>query len=155
MIMATCLPTIKSTSIVPSPAPGVELSDSFTATRQGTIFLVIDDEEGVRAVMARMLGRMGYIVAVAPDGASGLELLAGGLDGLRGIFLDVTVSGSSGEALIQQIQAQHPGIPIILMSGYSVEDIAQHYPESSLHCFLQKPFTRSSLQAALAAVFAL
>jgi FixJ family two-component response regulator len=51
----------------------------------------------------------------------------------------------SGLELSEQLQARHPGIKSLFMSGYTADVIAHHGVLHEGVCFLQKPFTRESL----------
>ncbi|MBN8510822.1 MAG: hybrid sensor histidine kinase/response regulator, partial [Burkholderiales bacterium] len=63
-------------------------------------------------------------------------------------------AGMRGTALARQARARRPGLPVLLMSGYSSELLAADrdvVPEAEL---LRKPYTREQLAAAIARVTA-
>ncbi len=101
--------------------------------------LVVDDDAIVRAVLRRILQRAGFAVQLAEDGEAGLAALAA--QDVAVILLDLTMPGLSGRGLCASIQAAHPGIPLVLMSGFSEESIVKGFAEFTLAGFLQKPFT--------------
>lgn len=117
----------------------------------GTI-LVVDDEAGVRTVLTRYLERMGFSVITAESGLVALDRLAGGIPKLRGMLIDLTMPGMSGDQLATHVRRIYPGTPIMLMSGYRAEEIAAQYAELELKGFLQKPFRYDTLHAALVAM---
>jgi CheY-like chemotaxis protein len=107
--------------------------------------LVVDDDELIRAMIARGLERLGYRVLVA---ASGYEAL--GLVDAAGVTVDLLVSdvvmpGLGGRALADALRRRRPGLRVLFMSGHVAErvDAAAH----PARAFLQKPFTLARLGA--------
>lgn len=120
---------------------------------QRSTVLVVDDDEGMRVVTAQMLRRLDYNVVVAEDGPTALSYLQHKDDFFIAAIVDLVMPGMSGKTLIGHIQAVRPDLPIILMSGYSAEEISkQHIP--GFQAFLQKPFMRHTLAATLENVIA-
>lgn len=118
------------------------------AAAQGTI-LVVDDDGAARAAARRLIGLLGYAVQAAPDGASALSMLAGGVPGLRCVLLDLVMPELRGDAVARAIEVRWPGLPVILMSCHSADEIAG--PDGICTAvFLPKPFTLEMLKAALA-----
>lgn len=144
---AAQVPAAPDAPLTSAPAPAAS-----AATAQGTL-LVVDDEEGVRDMIARMLEQLGYNAVVAASGQAALALLEAGIPDLCGVILDLTMPGMGGEAVSQAIQAIRPGTPIILMSGYSAEEATRQYQGPGLRDFLQKPFRREELAVALTSIF--
>lgn len=138
-------------STTPASPPAPTKAQPAAPPARGTL-LVIDDEEGVREMIARMLERLGYRAVVATSGQVALALLEAGIPDLRGVILDLTMPDMGGEAVARAIQSRRPGTPIVLTSGYSAEEAARQYHGPSLRSFLQKPFRREELEAALAAI---
>lgn len=104
--------------------------------------LVVDDEEPVRRLIARMLAETGCRVMEAESGRAALALLAGPVAvGL--VVSDIAMPGITGEALAARIGERWPAVPILLMSGQ-----AGPHPSFS-GVFLPKPFTRDALLAAV------
>jgi CheY-like chemotaxis protein len=115
---------------------------------QGTI-LVIDDESEVRSVIAKMIERMGFRVEVAASGIQGIANIKSGISDLRTVLLDLTMGEMNGIEVAEAIQAMLPTLPIILMSGYSAEDIHPQDNRIALYSFIQKPFSYKTLEAML------
>lgn len=119
-----------------------------TQAERGSI-LVIDDEEFVRTVTTRLLERLNFTVYTAYDGVMGLKRLREGIAGLEVVLLDLTMPHMRGDAVARAIQTLRPGLPVILMSGYSTDEIAEQYADLELAGFLQKPFTIEALRLVL------
>lgn len=111
----------------------------------GTV-LVIDDEEGVRSLIARMLERLGFTVMLAPDGKIGVDYFRTHADSIIGVLLDLTMPRMNGEQTLHALRRIRPDVRVILMSGYSEEDATGRFEEEHLAGFLQKPFTFDELR---------
>lgn len=111
--------------------------------------LLIDDEPAVREIAVRLLRRLGLTVHSAPDGQSGINMLREGLPGVVGVLVDMTMPHMSGDEVAHVIQQIRPGIPVVLMSGYSADDLAVRQVAQGVQGFLQKPFTVESLRTVL------
>jgi DNA-binding NtrC family response regulator len=110
--------------------------------------LVVEDEEGVRAVVQAALERVGYRVTTATNGMEASRLLAEQEFGL--VLTDVLMPDKDGIEVISELRRDHPNLPIIAMSGGGrlprdgYLTIARHL---GAHAILQKPFTIDQLVA--------
>ncbi len=77
--------------------------------------LVIDDDEGLRAVVRRILERAGHKVLEAGDGEAGIELQREQPADL--VLTDIYMSGKGGLPTIQQLRQEWPMLKIIAISG--------------------------------------
>jgi len=77
--------------------------------------LVIDDEEDVRITLKEILRRGGYDVEVAADGKEGLEKLR--CSDVDLVITDVIMPGIDGVAILNHVRQEHPGKPVIVISG--------------------------------------
>ncbi|MFX5157751.1 response regulator, partial [Acinetobacter baumannii] len=73
--------------------------------------LYIDDDAGLRRLVVRDLGRHGYAVTAAADGAEGVRLAAGG--GFAAICLDHYMPGQDGLETLVQLRALPDPPPVI------------------------------------------
>ena len=104
--------------------------------KQFTI-LTIDDEENIRNGLADNFELEGYAVKQAADGKSGLELVnAGGIDL---VITDLRMDGISGEEVVQKVATEHPGIPVIVLTGHGSIDDATAAIKAGAFDFLTKP----------------
>ncbi len=103
--------------------------------------LVVDDENQIRDICARVLGKLGYAVTTAADGREAIAALMGGLAPSL-ILTDVVMPGMGGLELHAELEARWPGVSTVLMSGYSA-DVA--LAGTSSVPFLLKPFTATEL----------
>jgi signal transduction histidine kinase/ActR/RegA family two-component response regulator len=110
--------------------------------RRATL-LVVDDEPVVRSLTARLLEGEGFTVVVAENGAVALRQLAERPD-IEVVLLDLTMPVMSGEVALAQIRWRHPGVRVILTSGFNAESTAAVPLADG---FLQKPYSSEELVA--------
>lgn len=88
------------------------------AGRSGRILLV-EDNDDVGAFAAILLGELGHEVTRARSGKAALELAR--QDRFDAVFSDVVMPGMSGLELADALARDHPGLPVVLTTGYSDE----------------------------------
>ncbi len=117
-----------------------------TAMGHETILLV-EDDEAVRAVAERALGRFGYRVLAASRGEDAVRI-AGEHDGAIDLLLtDIMMPGMNGVEVAASVARARPGIRVFFMSGFADQDLVrQGLLQPGTH-FLQKPFTPQELAA--------
>jgi two-component system, cell cycle sensor histidine kinase and response regulator CckA len=113
-------------------------------TGHGTILLV-EDEEGLRALNARGLQSRGYTVIQAGNGVEALEELErqGGQVDL--VVSDVVMPEMDGPTLMKELKKRIPDIKIIFVSGYAEDAFEKSLPDAQDFEFLPKPFTLKQL----------
>ena len=104
--------------------------------------LLVEDEALVRELAARALREYGYKVLEAQDADSALRFMD--LPNLGIVVSDVVMPGRTGDDLSMEFARRRPGLPVLLMTGYS-EALLQR-PVDQAH-LLRKPFTPSDLIA--------
>jgi two-component system cell cycle sensor histidine kinase/response regulator CckA len=114
-------------------------------TGQGTILLV-EDEEGLRALNARGLSSRGYTVLEASNGVEAIEVLEqeGHVDL---VVSDVVMPEMDGPTLLKELRRRDPKVKIIFVSGYAEEAFSKNLPSQEQYAFLAKPFTLKQLVA--------
>jgi CheY-like chemotaxis protein len=115
---------------------------------QGTV-LVIDDEPVVRQVIQRLLTQIGFTVLTAPTGAAGIAQLESASGPVACVVLDITMPDMANSDIIQRARSIDAAIPILLMSGYSHDDVAAVLDSTARIDFLAKPFTLDTLRNSL------
>lgn len=108
-----------------------------TLPLNGTI-LVVDDDDPVRVMLARLLRTQGYTVLQAAHAAEARALLDSGRPDL--VISDIVMPGESGIELRRGILERWPELPVILISGYSAEGPAEFAARTPNTIFVQKPF---------------
>ena len=114
----------------------------------GTV-LVVDDEEPVRVTAAQMIMFFGFQAHQAGSGQQALDLRRDESRRFDLVLLDLTMPGMDGFVTFKAIRQLRPDQPIVVFSGYSVQDAKQRFAGQNLNGFLQKPFGIESLGAVL------
>ena len=117
-----------------------------------TKVLLVDDEEGLRSLMAIALEHAGCTVFQASDGEEGMAQFRRHGDEIDVVVLDLTMPRMGGDEVFRRIRASRPDMHIILCSGYSEEDISRQFNGLGLSGFIEKPFTPSELIEKIGAV---
>ena len=112
----------------------------------GTI-LVVDDEEHIVKVCARLLQKSGYEVLTAAGGKQAVELVRQHGAKISVVVLDMTMPEMSGRQTYEAMRKIMPGIKVLLCSGCSMEGHAQALLDSGCNGFIQKPFEAADLAA--------
>jgi two-component system, cell cycle sensor histidine kinase and response regulator CckA len=134
-----CFPRVEleeGTSDQPAPPTG--------STRGSETILLVEDEEAVRSVAARVLGNQGYTVVQAANGEEALERLDELGAKIDLILTDVVMPDMGGLELAGRLRERRPDLKVLYMSGYAEGDKLQPKMNSE-HSFLQKPFSAESL----------
>jgi CheY-like chemotaxis protein len=116
------------------------------------LVLIVDDEPTVRSVAARMVEHVGFTTLQASDGVAGVDLFRANADSIACVLLDVSMPGINGAQALQMMRAIRPDAPIVLMSGYAGEELAERFAQLRPDGFLYKPFDIAELKACLEGV---
>jgi len=111
--------------------------------------LIVDDEPYVRDLMHGMIETMGLEVIEAEDGAAGLDAFRLKETEIKLCVLDLTMPGIGGAELLSRIREISSEVPVMLISGYSQQEIRNRGLESPNVNFLQKPFTFKQFKSAI------
>jgi CheY-like chemotaxis protein len=125
---------------------------SETPLRRGNErILLVDDEELVLAVEARLLGNLGYRIVTARSGTEALEILSRSCEKFDLIVTDQNMPNMSGQQLAEAVADNHPALPVILVTGYPIEKLPS--TPKSLRQILRKPVSREQFSGALRDAF--
>jgi CheY-like chemotaxis protein len=116
--------------------------------------LVVDDEAMIREVLSQHLADAGYDVLGAGSGAEALALAA--TQTMDGLITDLSMPGMNGLAVIRGLQARHPGLPAVLLTGYAGDEtaLAMNGAMSGTFSLLRKPVSEVQLIDRLRALLA-
>jgi len=107
--------------------------------------LVVDDDDPVRVMLARLLRTQGYAVLQAANAAQARDILVRQRPDL--VISDIVMPGESGIELRRTILEGWPDLPVILISGYSAEGPAEFAARTPGTIFVQKPFAADTFLA--------
>ncbi|HKG92009.1 MAG TPA: response regulator, partial [Gemmatimonadaceae bacterium] len=117
--------------------------------RNAATVLVVEDEDAVRGLVVRVLSRHGYRVLEARDAREALAASAAYPDRIHLVLTDVIMPGSNGAQLARELTVRRPGIQVLLMSGYSDDELVRRGLRDPGTAFLQKPFLPDALVRAV------
>lgn len=101
--------------------------------------LIIDDEAGIRTVLAEILEDEKYRVFTAEDGLEGLSVLEREVIDL--VILDVWLPNMGGIDVLREIKEKYPIIEVIMISGHANIDLAVKAVKLGAFDFLEKPLS--------------
>ena len=115
--------------------------------------LVVDDEAGIRDLVAEVLRDQGYTIEQAGDGRSALEFLGGGQP-VNLLITDIRLPGMCGHELAAAARTLCPSLKVLFLTGYA--DSAVMRTESLLRGtrVLTKPFAMAALPPLVAEMLA-
>jgi two-component system, NtrC family, nitrogen regulation response regulator GlnG len=99
---------------------------------------LVDDDASIRWVLERALKNSGMQPRAFEQADRALEALAGGEPDV--LITDIRMPGTSGLKLLDQVQAQHPKLPVIVMTAHSDLDSAVAAYQGGAFEYLPKPF---------------
>jgi len=107
--------------------------------------LVVDDEEDIRGLVAGILDDEGHEARTAHDADSALASITERAPRL--VFLDIWLQGSrlDGLALLDEIKALHPSLPVVMISGHGNIETAVSAIKRGAYDFIEKPFKSDRL----------
>lgn len=121
-------------------------------TPAGSLVLVVDDEPAMRMLVSRQLTSQGYRVLVAPDGAAALEMAVEHAPDL--VLADLNMPVMGGAELLRRLRKKRPGLPILLMSGYSADYLRREGMFDLDEPVVEKPFRPERLMEVIGAALA-
>jgi PAS domain S-box-containing protein len=127
-------------------------ADVAQGPRGHEVVLVAEDAPAVRAVVRRILERLGYSVLEAPTGKAAIDIARRANPPVDLLMTDVVMPEMSGRDLAEQFVAYRPQGKVLYMSGYTDDAVLRHGVLSSGVEFIQKPFTPETLARKLRAI---
>lgn len=109
--------------------------------------LVIDDDEGIRKVLAIDLTDAGYKVLTAADGASGLEVLK--REPCQIVITDIRMPGIDGIEVVRRIKEDGSDTEVIVVTGHGDMQLAIKALQLDASDFISKPIDHEALEIAL------
>ena len=116
--------------------------------------LLVEDDDAVRLLVRRILGREGIDLLEAENGFDALRIVEERQGGVDLLLSDVAMPGMSGAELAQRLRERHPSLAVLFMSGYFDQETVRTPIEEGHEWFIEKPFTPDELASRVAAVLA-
>ncbi len=109
--------------------------------------LVVDDEEGVRRSLKRVLERDGYEISLAEGGSEAIDIVREKRDSIETVISDYKMPGIDGLETLIEIGRINPEITRIMLTGYATMESAIESVNAGIDGFLTKPFENIELKA--------
>ena len=129
----------------PDPAVPSAGIDPKASAGQGTVVLLVEDDDAVRAVLARVLAREGFSLLLAATAGEALRIFEKAPRVPEVLVCDVILPDRPGPELARAILRRRPELPVLFMSGYGHDELERRSDEALGHPLLPKPFTPSDL----------
>ncbi len=134
------LPAAKATQADKRTCPNMR---AVTTVGTGRV-LVVDDEELIRRSVKRVLETLGYEALLARDGRDAISVFESNRDVVL-IILDLTMPVMDGAETYRRLRKIDPDVPVLLLSGHTLEGQAEELLEAGAASFVQKPFDLQTL----------
>ena len=110
-----------------------------------TLILIVDDSFADRGTLKAILEERGYNVVTASTGAEALARVREKRFDI--IFLDIRLPDIDGAQLFEQVKAIDPEAAVILMTGYSEEELVKNAIAHGAYTCVYKPFNVDKILA--------
>jgi two-component system cell cycle sensor histidine kinase/response regulator CckA len=131
---------------IQSDPPARDTASVFAIARGTEKILLVEDDEEVRVLTAKILRELGYTVWEAKNAAEALEATGYTRDALDLILTDLVLPGIGGMELADRVKSEHNRIKVLYMSGYA-DRLFFDCPVPPGISYLRKPFTPDDLAA--------
>lgn len=112
-----------------------------------TEMVVVDDEEGVRRSLLKILEKDGYHVHLAENGRQAIDLVSNKGQAIETVISDYKMPGIDGLETLIAIGRINPEITRIMLTGYATMESAINAVNNGIDGFLTKPFDNNELKA--------
>jgi CheY-like chemotaxis protein len=113
--------------------------------RGNETILIVEDEEEVRKLAAKILERQGYRILETSNGNDALVACEKHKSSIHLMLADIVMPGMSGSELAKLLKPLYPETKILYMSGYTDDAIVRHGVLEKGVNYIQKPFTMEEL----------
>jgi len=115
--------------------------------------LLVEDEETVRSLTARVLERQGYTVMQASEGQSALHMAETYQGKIDMLLTDMVMPVMNGPVLARKLVTLRSEVKVLYMTGHVDSMVQRHGLDRNANDFLQKPFTLESLNSKIRGIF--
>ncbi len=110
--------------------------------------LIVDDEDGMRRLLGRVLSREGYETTTVASGAEALQQVA--RDHFDLVVTDIKMPEMDGLQLLEELKEFDPSLPIIVMTAYGTVENAVQALRAGAYDYIAKPFETDEIKLTVA-----
>jgi signal transduction histidine kinase/CheY-like chemotaxis protein len=127
-------------------SPALPASEPISKPRPSGVVLVVDDEPLVRSATARLVEQLGLTAVTAADGEQAIDVYKQRSSEIVLVLLDMVMPKLPGPECYRALRKLGQ-TPVLLVSGYAADAVAQDLLDSGADGFLEKPYTAEQLGA--------
>jgi DNA-binding NtrC family response regulator len=109
--------------------------------------LIVDDNPNMSTLLSDILEIFDFVGCHASDGDEALEQLR--CNKYDMVFTDLRMPKMDGFDLLRAIKSEHPGLPVVMVTGYSAAETRNEAMSEKADGFLNKPFKVNEIQSLL------
>ncbi len=114
----------------------------------GEKILIVDDEEGMRRLLVRVLAREGYQAAAVKSGVEAMRRISG--ESFDLVITDIQMPGMDGLALLEELKSFDPALPVMVITAYGTVESAVQALRAGAYDYLTKPFESDEIKLTVA-----
>jgi two-component system cell cycle sensor histidine kinase/response regulator CckA len=134
------LPELEALALEEIERPATEKSEG-----DGATVLVVEDDAPTRVAVCETLEMLGYTPVPAEDGLEGLELVEQ-LPDVRLVLADMIMPAMDGVDLWERLREARPEVPVVLVTGYPLQEALRARVEAGELTWVQKPLDLETLE---------
>ncbi len=115
----------------------------------GHVIMVVEDDPIVRDLVSKELSRLGFEIITASNGDDALERCRSYSGEISLVITDIMMPGMHGIELSRELQKLRPGLKIVAITGYSLQENEQDSEGTGIVTWIQKPFNMNTLSSAI------
>ncbi len=116
--------------------------------------LVVDDDQSIVSIFEFILQQAGYNTITASSGYECIDIIKSDRK-IDLVFLDVKMPGLSGIDTFKEIQKLRPFLLVVMMTGYSVDELLKEAFELGAYGVIYKPFDIEEVISVIDKIFKL
>ncbi len=117
----------------------------------GEKILIVDDEDGMRRLLSRVLVKQGYQVETAGAGSEAMAFVSRASFDL--VITDIHMPGMGGLELLEELRSFDPALPVVVITAYGTVESAVQALRSGAYDYLTKPFETDEIKLVVEKVF--
>lgn len=107
------------------------------ASRPSSVILVVEDDEATLEALCDVLNMLSYCVLTADSSLRAIEIFK--KEQIDLVLSDLVMPEMNGKMLYEALRKINPGIKMILLTGFPLDEMGEELLQSGIHALVQKP----------------